>query len=702
MTWNTSPKILVRGLPMQRGQGLLSGKWIALTAAFLLWCPTVITGWIQGGGSALAAASQQRRVALVVGNNAYPQMPLENAVNDARVMEQTLGQFGFEVRKIENSSLIELAKAVDAFIGQLGSGDVGLFFYAGHSIQIEGENYLVPIDFEATDETVAKYKSYAAEVVRERMEKAGARLNIIVLDACRNNPFRMSRSASRGLAAMNSGRGTLIAFATGPGKTASDNLVGKNGLFTHHLVECLKIPGLSLDEVFNRTRAEVDKASSHEQTPWVVSSVIGDFSFQPEGAPPTVPAVATPPPGSASRLDYSDLERIAANRRQSAARTKEMKTAHDKARFLEDAETLTAAEKAQAWQRFLDSYQADDPQDNEDNRLRELAISRLRYWQEVPAAPRDDSPAKPAEKPLRPLASPRPLAAGSRRAPASQVQVKTRQGPLTGMEFVWVPGGCYAMGCENNSNDCDKDEHPSHEVCVDGFWMASKEVTVGQFRRFVEATGHRTDAEKNGWSWVYSFTARNWENKPGINWRNPGFPQDDRHPVVHVSWHDAQAMLRWLGEKSKGQYQLPTEAQWEWACRAGSRSARFWGNQPDDTCRYANVADRSAQERIPAIKAHGCSDGFPFTAPAASFAANGYGLYDMLGNVWEWCQDVYNPSGYSQHQKNNPVYSGSGSGRVFRGASWSSEPKDIRCANRFYSAPEGAYYNLGFRLVAIQ
>jgi uncharacterized caspase-like protein len=385
MTRNTSLRIFVRGLPMKRRKGFLSGKWIALSVALLLCCPVGFSGWIEGGGSVVAAASQQRRVALVVGNNAYPQMPLENAVNDARVMEQTLGQLGFEVRKIENSSLIELAKAVDAFVGGLGSGDVGLFFYAGHGIQIEGENYLVPIDFEATDETVAKYKSYAAELVRERMEKAGARLSIIVLDACRNNPFKMSRSASRGLAAMNSGRGTLIAFATGPGKTASDNPVGKNGLFTHHLVENLKTPGLSLDDVFNRTRAEVDRTSSHEQTPWVVSSVIGDFSFQPEGAPPAVQATASPPAAPASKVDYSDLERIAADRQRSAAQIKEMKAAHDKARRLEDSATLTAAEKAQAWQRFLDTYRADDPQGSEDDRLRDFAHSRIRYWRELPA-----------------------------------------------------------------------------------------------------------------------------------------------------------------------------------------------------------------------------------------------------------------------------------------------------------------------------
>jgi uncharacterized caspase-like protein len=365
-------------------------KHIAIRKCFILFASTLLcvfadaVGLAQVNGPAAMNASSQRRVALVVGNNAYPQTRLENAVNDARAMDQTLGRLGFEVQKVEDTTLVDLAKAVDAFIGRLGAGDVGVFFYAGHGIQIEGENYLVPTDFEASDETVAKYKSYPAELVRERMEKTGARLNIIVLDACRNNPFKMSRSASRGLATMNSGRGTLIAFATGPGKTASDSSVGKNGLFTHHLIACLSIPGLSLDAVFNRARAEVDRASSHEQTPWVVSSVIGDFSFQP-GSPAPSPKVELPPPTPSATVDYSDLEHLAAKRQQLAAYQREMKTAHDKARQLDESAELKPSEKMQLWQRFLDSFNAENSQDAECKSMREFASVRINYWKELPA-----------------------------------------------------------------------------------------------------------------------------------------------------------------------------------------------------------------------------------------------------------------------------------------------------------------------------
>jgi uncharacterized caspase-like protein len=381
---------------MKRHKEVPARKYIILIACLLLGVLADAFGLAQVRGLVSADASSQRRVALVVGNNAYTQMRLENAVNDARAMHQTLGQLGFEVQKVEDAKLVELAKAVDAFIGRLGAGDVGLFFYAGHEIQIEGENYLVPIDFEAPDETVAKYKSYPAELVRERMEKAGARLNIIVLDACRNNPFKMSRSASRGLAAMNSGRGTLIAFATGPGKTASDSSVGRNGLFTHHLIECLGIPGLSLDQVFNRARAEVDKSSSHEQTPWVVSSVIGDFSFLSGGSAPTPKVAEIPSPTPSVGIDYSDLEQLAAKRQQWTAFMREMKTGYDKARQLDESSDLKPPEKVLLWQRFLDSYQAPNSQDDEDKRMRDFASSRIKYWKELP--PPKPITAVPVEK----------------------------------------------------------------------------------------------------------------------------------------------------------------------------------------------------------------------------------------------------------------------------------------------------------------
>jgi len=204
---------------------------------------------------------------------------LRNAVNDARSMRDVLRQLDFAVSIAENTSLQQLEGAVDTFIRSIRQGDIAFFFYAGHGIQIDGENFLVPTDFDAVDEADAKYDSYSAERVRERMEGRSTRLNIIVLDACRNNPFSTSRSGSRGLAAMSVGTGTYISFSTAPGQIASDNPRGENGLFTSFLIEALRTPGLNIDQVFNYVRTEVHSSSDGRQVPWSLSSVIGEFHF---------------------------------------------------------------------------------------------------------------------------------------------------------------------------------------------------------------------------------------------------------------------------------------------------------------------------------------------------------------------------------------------------------------------------------------
>ena len=221
------------------------------------------------------------RRALVIGNDTYQHMPpLTNAVRDARAMRDVLQELGFEVTLVQDAGATDLHRAVSEFAANLRTQDIGLLYYSGHGLQIQGENFLVPIDFAATNEIDARYASYPANQALESVESSGARLNILILDACRDNPFVRSRSGLQGLAIMNAGRGTLIAFATGPGKTASDNPQGNNGLFTSHLIERLRTPGLSLDQVFNQVALAVDTASGGRQTPWVVKSLMGDFYFR--------------------------------------------------------------------------------------------------------------------------------------------------------------------------------------------------------------------------------------------------------------------------------------------------------------------------------------------------------------------------------------------------------------------------------------
>jgi formylglycine-generating enzyme required for sulfatase activity len=273
--------------------------------------------------------------------------------------------------------------------------------------------------------------------------------------------------------------------------------------------------------------------------------------------------------------------------------------------------------------------------------------------------------------------------------------------PVTGMEFVWVPGGSFMMGSPVGEKDRDDDEGPVHQVQLDGFWLGKHEVTRGQFGMFVEATGYKTEADKEGGAWGYK--GGKWDYHQGLNWRQAGFAQDDSHPVVCVSWNDARDMAAWLSERGNGKFQLPTEAQWEYACRGGTTTSRFWGENPDEACKYANVADQALQESITdwSHKIHNCNDGYIYTAPAGSFRPNPFGLYDMLGNVWEWCADLYSKDDYSKHQRLTAISMDAGAHRIIRGGGWNSYPRRGRCAHRNNDDASRRHQFLGFRLSRI-
>jgi formylglycine-generating enzyme required for sulfatase activity len=249
----------------------------------------------------LVLESGNQRRALVIGNNAYTKGRLANAVNDARLMGATLGGLNFKVDLVTDAGFRQMEDAVNRFAASLSPGDVALFYYAGHGVQIDGENYLIPVDFTGRDESDIRYGSRSASWVLDKIVRAGARLQIVVLDACRTDPFRTTRALSGGLAQMQGSRGSFIAFATAAGSVADDNPAASNGLFTSHLAQALNQPGLSLDEVFNRVRVAVDRESAGRQLPYIYSGVIGEFYFRPAAAvaiapsPSSPAAVVTPP-----------------------------------------------------------------------------------------------------------------------------------------------------------------------------------------------------------------------------------------------------------------------------------------------------------------------------------------------------------------------------------------------------------------------
>ena len=223
------------------------------------------------------APREEPRLALVIGNSAYRESPLRNPVNDVRAMAQRFKELGFTVLAHENASKRTMESAIIEFGRRLAEGGVGAFYYAGHGLQVRGRNYLVPVDAEIEDEASTRVAAVDVELLLEQMTEAKNRVNLVILDACRNNPFeRRMRGASRGLAAVDAARGTLVAYATAPGSVAADG-DGKNGLYTEELLEALREPGLKIEEVFKRVRINVARRSKGAQTPWESSSLTGDL-----------------------------------------------------------------------------------------------------------------------------------------------------------------------------------------------------------------------------------------------------------------------------------------------------------------------------------------------------------------------------------------------------------------------------------------
>ena len=225
------------------------------------------------------------RVALVIGVSQYEQAPLKNPVNDARAIAKRLVNLGFKVTRVENPTRSELEQAIVDFEGQLGPDAAGLFYFAGHGMQVRGKNYLVPADADIESERQVRVEAVDLGLVTSAMEYAKSRINFIVLDACRNNPFERSvRGSSRGLAAVDAAGGTLIAYATAPGSVAEDG-DGRNGVYTGALLEALSKPGLKAEEVFKHVRVDVARQTGRRQIPWESSSLTGDFVFNRSANP---------------------------------------------------------------------------------------------------------------------------------------------------------------------------------------------------------------------------------------------------------------------------------------------------------------------------------------------------------------------------------------------------------------------------------
>ena len=270
----------------------------------------------------------------------------------------------------------------------------------------------------------------------------------------------------------------------------------------------------------------------------------------------------------------------------------------------------------------------------------------------------------------------------------------------TGPEMVWIPPGRFAMGCAWSASCTMGDVSERKVEFAVPFGLSTSEVTRDQFANFIEATGYRTEGELGQGCRSY---AEGWERDMYRTWRNPGFVQTGAHPVVCVSWDDASAYAHWLAQETGKLYRLPSEAEWEYAARAGSTER--WGYEVDQTrlCNEGNAADRTAQDRYPGWRSiANCSDNYVFTAPTRQFRANAFGLYDMYGNVQEWVLDCWHRNFELLPADGSASTDGDCGTRTLRGLSWAEGPRphmpEIRFSNRETFIPTFHSIYAGFRI----
>jgi formylglycine-generating enzyme required for sulfatase activity len=548
--------------------------------------------------SAAQAQQKEQRVALVIGNASYKDAPLRNPVNDANDVAATLKGLGFQVILRVNSNRRQMVEAVREFGTSIKRGGVGLFYYSGHGVQSRGKNFLLPVGAHVEGEGDLEFEEMDANMVLAQMDEAANRVNIVVLDACRDNPYTRSfRSTNKGLAQMDSAKGSFLAYATSPGSVASDG-DGRNGTDTKHLLNSLSQPDAKLEEVFKCVRLEVARETGNKQIPWDSSSLLGDFYF-------TAPGTKV-----ASQSNTVIEPQLTATQREDA--------------FWEDAKSVG---NKKAFEGYLSSYPS--------GRYVSLAKANIARISSVKIA----------------------------NAPAVTVPVTSPQARVPGAvfkdcddcpEMVVIPVGSFLMGSKPDlfaSSQPSADEQPQHAVSLKTFAMGKYEVTREQ------------------WYAVMGTMPSQFKGR--------------MLPVEQVSWGDAQEFVKKLSEKTGKNYRLPSEAEWEYAARAGSQAAYSFGDNEGDLGRHAWFSQNS-------------NNG---THPVGEKQSNSFGLHDMHGNVWEWTQDCRNRNYDAAPADGSAWATGDCSRRVVRGGSWSADPRFLRAAFRFmYSSASVRSLSIGFRV----
>jgi formylglycine-generating enzyme required for sulfatase activity len=546
-----------------------------------------------------ASAMAEPRIALVIGNGAYGQGigNLVNPPNDARLVAKALTDAGFKVNTVLDADQKQMKRAIVEFgqtLSAAGPDAVGLFYYAGHGVQVNGANYLIPTKAQIESQADVDIESVNADTVMQQMEFAGNRMNIVILDACRNNPLpaASTRSMDRGLARVDAPTGSFIAYSTAPGSVAADG-DGKNSPYSKALADAIENQRVPLEQLFRDVRVNVMNATEKKQVPWDSSSLTGEFFFKP-------------PSGAAQ------------------------------------PSTQLAS-------------------------------------------------AAPAPAPVAPASG---ASQSTARAPAPEPGKVFRDCPDC-PELVSIPAGGFSMGEQPGDTADRAEEKPAHQVTLaKPFALMKTEVTRDAFAAFATDSGR----DISGGCQMSDGGDGKWDDN--ATFLKPGIAQQGNHPVVCVTASDAADYADWLSKRTGKHYRLPSEAEWEYAARAGSKTSWPWGNAVAAAgCKYVNAMDASGHKKYPTNDQLPCDDKFTTTAPVGSFPANAFGLNDMLGNVWEIVADCWHDT-YSGAPTDGSAWMGSGSCQdlVMRGGSWLENPWDTRFFARWHYGVDSRDTSIGFRL----
>ncbi len=604
------------------------------------------------------------RYALVIGNSRYQHVTqLRNPSNDATDMAATLKALGFSVDLIVNADLAGMVNGVVRLGNQLATSRnaVGFFYYAGHGVQSSGSNYLVPTNADIPSPNFLGQMALDMQSVLATLQSAGNKLNIVVLDACRNNPFPWSRSGIRGLTVVGSQPpGSIIVYATGAGGVAQDGN-GRNGVFTGELLKHLSTPNTDISTVFRDTGAAVQADTDGRQIPAIYTQYFGTFQLavsrerpasiaeQPTEVKPKLSITQSYGSLSISTLTsgtlYLNGMALGAmpaghGRLDSVAPGTQTIELHYADGHVERRIVAVASDESTA---VTFTYQPPPPQ-------------------APPTAHQSTSePTPPTTKHVSPGP---PIPAPHKLPPVQKAtSVDNRRG------MVLVEGGSFTMGSPPSETG-RYDSEIAHTVNVSSFYISKHEVTQGLYQDVMHS--------------------------------NPShFRGDPGRPVENVNWYDAISFCNKLSERDGLQpvytidgsvvtadwiadgYRLPTEAEWEYAARGGAEGALQYhayagSNAAGDVGWYSRNSGETTHE-------------------VGTKNPNMLGLFDMSGNVWEWCWDWYGP--FLTNEQTDPDGPASGSERVVRGGAWNTDARDARSANRNYDPPDTRILSLGFRVV---